>query len=304
LCAGAPRAGRYFVPFALTELNLGKLNNIEVPGTREGGLFMENRREIFVRTLLSVSFLVMIVLNVLADLLPLGGRTTGQISDAYQTLFAPEGYTFLIWGLIYLLGAVHVLYQLGVFRGRSDPENGKLLRSIAVLFSVSSLANAGWILAWHFNNIPLSMALMAVILILLMLIMEALRRKSLTTREKLLVRLPFSVYFGWITVATIANAAALLVSLGWDRWGLSESFWMVVMLIAGVLIGALWIHRARDLAYALVLIWAYAGILVKHFTTFAGKYPGVIAVTTLCLAALVVDIAYVKLPERRKANAV
>jgi hypothetical protein len=261
---------------------------------------MEKRRDLFVRTLLSVSFLLMIVMNALANLLPLGGRTTGQVSDAYPNLFAPADYTFLIWGLIYLLGAVHVLYQLGVFRGRNDAGNEKLLRPVSVLFSISSLANAAWILFWHFGNIPMSMVMMAVILITLAAIMETLRRRALTTREKYLVRLPFSVYFGWITVATIANATVLLVALGWDRWGLSESFWMVVVLIAGVLIGAAWIHRAKDLAYGLVLVWAYIGTIVKHFTAFSGMYPGVIAAAVLSAAALFADIVYVEVSERRK----
>ena len=147
------------------------------------------------------------------------------------------------------------------------------------------------------------MVMMAIILISLILIMVPMRRQNLTAREKALIRLPFSVYFGWITVATIANVTVLLVALGWDRWGLSESFWMVAVLIVGVLIGAAWIHRAKDLAYGLVLVWAYTGIAVKHFTTLAGRYPGVIAATIVCIAALIVDIVYVELTERRKQKA-
>ena len=265
---------------------------------------MEKKLDTGVKTLLSVSFLLMIVVNVLANVLPLGGGTTGAVSDRYANLFAPAGYTFAIWGLIYLLCAVHVLYQLGIFRGRGAPANEKLLRRVAILFSITSLANTAWIFFWHYDNIPMSMVMMAIILISLILIMVPMRRQNLTTREKALVRLPFSVYFGWITVATIANATVLLVALGWDRWGLSESFWMVTVLIVGVLIGAAWIHRAKDLAYGLVLVWAYTGIAVKHFTTFAGRYPGVIAATIVCIAALIADLVYVEVTERRKRKAV
>jgi hypothetical protein len=117
-----------------------------------------------------------------------------------------------------------VLYQLGIFRGRRGATDEKLLRRVAILFSITSLVNAAWILAWHYGNIPLTMILMVLLLAALSAIMESLRRRALTTREKLLIRLPFSVYYGWITVATIANAAVLLVFLNWDRWGLSESF--------------------------------------------------------------------------------
>ncbi len=266
---------------------------------------MGKKMDIAVRTLVSVSFLAMIVVNVLAEVLPLGGRTTGEISDQLPNLFTPAGYTFAIWGLIYLLGAVHVLYQLGIFRGRAGASDEKMLRLVSVLFSVTSLANIAWIFSWHYGNIPLSMVMIASMLIALIVTMEALHRHPPTLREKLLVRLPFSVYFGWITVATIANATVLLVSLGWDRGGLSESFWMVAVLIAGVLIGAARIYRAKDMAYGLVLIWAYAGILVKHLTPpYSGMYPGVIAAVILTLAALLAFIAYVEIWElRRRKNA-
>lgn len=264
---------------------------------------MISKRETGLRTAVSVSFLLMIVINVLAETLPLGGRTTGQVSDSYPNLFSPAGYTFAIWGLIYLLGALHVLYQLGIFRSRRVGADEKLLARIAIPFSVSSLANAAWIFFWHYDQIALSMAMMLVILISLALIMVMLRRRTLSTREKILVKLPFSVYFGWITVATIANAATLLVSLGWDRWGLSEGLWTTVMLIAGLLIGVAWIFHARDLTYGLVLVWAYTGILVRHFTAYAGAHPAVIAVTAVCIAAFIALIGYVGFFERRRLKA-
>ena len=248
---------------------------------------MENRRGIVIKTLVSVSFLVMIVMNVLANTIRLNGFTTGEVSDRYPNLFAPAGYTFAIWGLIYLLTALYVLYQLGIFRGKEATGNEKALFRVAVAFTISNVANTVWIFAWHYLNIPLSMAMTLIMLVSLGIIMEILHKKTLSTREKLFVRLPFSVYFGWITVATIANAVVLLVSLGWDRWGLSESFWMVVILIVGVLIGAARIHRGVDLAYGLVLVWAYTGILVKHVTPpYSGMYPGVIAAIAVSIAAL------------------
>jgi hypothetical protein len=264
---------------------------------------MNAKRVNGLKTALSVSFLIMIVVNVLAEALPLGGRTTEQVSDSHPNLFSPAGYTFAIWGLIYLLGALHVLYQLGIFRSRRAEADEKLLARIAVPFSISSLANAAWIFFWHYDQIAFSMAMMLVILFSLALILVMLRKKTLSKREKLLVKLPFSVYFGWITVATIANAATLLVSLGWDRWGLSDGFWTAVMLIAGLLIGAAWILRARDMAYGLVLVWAYTGIMVKHFTSLSGAHPVVIAVTAVCIAAFIALIGYVGFFERRRLKA-
>ena len=262
---------------------------------------MENRRNVVIKMLVSVSFLLMIAMNVLANAIRFNGYTTGEVSDRYPNLFAPAGYTFVIWGLIYLLTALHVLYQLGVFRGKEATGNEKTLFWVAVAFTVSNVANTVWIFAWHYLNIPLSMVMTLIMLVSLGFIMEFLHRKTLSTREKLFVRLPFSVYFGWITVATIANASVLLVSLGWDRWGLSESFWMVMILITGVLIGAARIHRGKDPAYGIVLVWAYAGILVKHITPpYSGMYPGVIAVIAISIVALIADIGCVEVSETRK----
>lgn len=260
---------------------------------------MNPRRGIGLRTVLSVSFLLMIVTNVLAEALPLGGQTTGQVSDSYPNLFSPAGYTFMIWGLIYLLGALHVLYQLGIFRSRRAEVDEKLLARVAILFSVSSLANAAWVFFWHYNLIALSMLMMLVIFSSLALIMVMLRKKTLAARENILIRLPFSVYFGWITVATIANVTTLLVSLGWDRWGFSEGFWTVVVLIAGLLFGAAWIFRAKDLIYGLVLVWAFTGILVKHFTVFSGAHPVVISVTAVSIAAFLALMGYIGFFEMR-----
>ena len=270
----------------------------------EGGDCLNTKRCIGLRTVVSVSFLLMIVVNVLAEVLPLGGRTTGQVSDAYPNLFSPAGYTFAICGLIYILGALHTLYQLGIFRSRRAEADEKLLARVAVLFSVTSLANAAWVIFWHYDQIALSMAMMLVILASLALIMVMLRKKTLSTREKILIRLPFSVYFGWITVATIANATTLLVALRWDRWGLSEGFWTAAVLVAGLLLGAAWIFRTKDLAYGLVLVWAYTGILVKHFTVFAGAHPVVIAVTVVCIAAFIALMGYIGFFEGRRLKAV
>lgn len=261
---------------------------------------MEKRQGIGLKTTLSVSFLLMVAINALANALKLGGLSTGEVSGLYPNLFAPAGYAFAIWGLIYLLGALHVLYQLGIFRCRAGTANEPLLKRVAVAFSVSSLANAAWVFCWHYRNIPLSTVMILVMLTSLAYIMVLLRKTALSTREKLLVRLPFSVYFGWITVATIANLTVLLVALGWDRWGLSEAFWTAVVLIAGAAIGAAWIHFGRDPAYGLVLVWAYAGILVRHLTAVSPREPVVIAAVCLSIAALAADIVYAEVVRRRR----
>lgn len=251
-----------------------------------------------------ITFLIMIAVNALANILPINGITTGQVSDSYPNLFAPAAVTFAIWGVIYLLLAAHTLYQLGLFHEFPDRWGVALLEKVGILFSMSSLANAAWVFAWHYHSIVLSMLLMVVILLCLIAINQILVSERFSTREKIFIRLPFAVYFGWITVATIANATVLLVSLGWNGWGLPESVWAVLIILVGMLIGAATTIRNRDIFYGLVLVWAYTGILIKHQseTGFAGQYPVIIGTVVLCLILLLAAIFYVfKLKQRREA---
>jgi len=151
--------------------------------------------------------------------------------------FAPTGITFTIWGVIYLLLAAHTLYQLGLFRKKGEEVKTALLKDVGILFGISSLANFGWIFAWHYKVIPLSMVLMLVILVCLALIYIRINKETLTANEKIFIRLPFSVYFGWITVATIANATTLFVDMlgsPVNLLGISEVVWTVVILLVGL----------------------------------------------------------------------
>lgn len=207
----------------------------------------------------------MITVNALANILPINGRNTGEVSDAYKNLFAPAGITFSIWGLIYLLLAGYTLYQLGIFHKENYNKNEELLNKIGIYFSISSIANVAWILTWHYDLIGLSMVLMLVILCCLILINQNLKKENyLSTRDNIFIRIPFSIYFGWITVATIANATTLLVSFDWKGFGISEPIWTIIILVVGMFIGIATILKNRDIAYGLVIIWAYFGIWIKQ----------------------------------------
>lgn len=257
----------------------------------------------WVKALVVVTYVAMITVNALANALPINGRTTGGVSDAYPNLFAPAGLTFSIWGVIYLLLGLHVLYQLGLFRSRDTSDRAALLNRVGVLFSATSVANVSWILAWHYDLIGLSTALLATMLVLLIVITRTILRADLSTRERLLVRLPFSVYFGWITVATIANITVWLVSLGWNGFGISEATWAVIIIAVGAIIGTAVILRDRDIAYGLVFVWAYFGITIKHLSTagFDGDYPQVIITALIGIAAFVAAGVVVLLRRRIRA---
>lgn len=259
-----------------------------------------NKTRTSIKILVTLSFLLMVVVNALANILPINGVKTGQVSDSYQNLFAPAGITFAIWGIIYLLLAFYTLYQLGFFQNNKSTLKKDVFDKVGIYFSISSIANALWIFSWHYHLIPLSMLLMILILICLILIVNAINKAELSFRDKIFVRLPFSIYFGWITVATIANATTLLVSIGWDGLGISEPVWAVIMIAAGVIIAIATILKNNDFAYGLTIIWAYSGILIKHTTAsgFAGQYPNVITTVIICIALLIIIEVYLLFKKR------
>ncbi|MFA5155145.1 MAG: tryptophan-rich sensory protein [Patescibacteria group bacterium] len=247
------------------------------------------------KTLTLGAYMVMIVVNYLAISLPIAGRQTGDISDSYPNLFAPAGYAFSIWGLIYLLLGIYAVYQLWL--GKNE-----IAARINRLFIINALLNAAWIFAWHYDYIGFSVIIMAGLLLTLIRIADILRIGPLTKKEGWLLRLPFSVYFGWITVATIANITVFLVSIGWSRFGLSEIFWTIAILLVGALIGAWRTLKDRAAAYGLVLIWAYGAILYKHLAEsgFSGKYPVIIWTVALCLLIFGGTIALAIIKKKNK----
>jgi len=249
-------------------------------------------KNLILKILAAVSFVAMVTVNILANALPINNRNTGQISDNYTNLFAPAGITFAIWGLIYLLLLGFVLYLIFSISKNKAAKKEALLQKINIYFIATSLVNIAWIFSWHYDFIIISVLLMLSLLFFLIKIADIIRKEKLTTLEKLFISLPFSVYFGWITVATIANITVFLVGIGWSGFGISEFIWTSIILLVGAVIGVLRMRKDRNIAYGLVLVWAYIGILYKHISVagFAGMYPTVIITTIICIIIFLIMI--------------
>jgi len=243
-----------------------------------------------------LTYIAMITVNSLANILPINNISTGDASDYYSNLFAPAAITFSIWGVIYTLLAAFTIYQFFKI-----DINAQKLNKIGVIFSVSSVANLLWIFAWHYLLIELTLPLMLIMLISLMLIAKELRDLELSNKDKVLVKAPFSVYYGWITVATIANITALLVGINWNGFGLSNSIWTFIIVIVGAIIGSITTIYNKDYFYGLVLIWAYIGILIKHTSSayFAGSYSQVVTAIIFSLILLIISNIYVIIKRAR-----
>lgn len=205
-----------------------------------------------------------ILFNGLANALPLNNQTTGEISDRFEVFFVPAGYVFSIWGLIYLGLLAFAIYQ-AMPAQRENPR----LRSIWIAFLTGALANMFWLFLWHYEQFLLTLFAMLILLgsLIVIYLRLGIHRAKVSKGERWLVHLPFSIYLGWITVATIANVTSLLEFYGWNGWGISPAIWAVIMLIAGTIIASAVSLTRADTAYMLVIMWAFAGIAVKHADT-------------------------------------
>lgn len=223
-----------------------------------------------------VTFVLTLVMNGLATSLPLNGMDTGAISDMFPNFFTPAGYVFSIWGVIYTgLIAFTIYHSLPAQR-----ENPRL-RSIGWIFVVSNLFNSAWIFAWHYLLFPLSWVLMLGILGTLLAIFVRLGFQPVSRLERWVVHIPFSIYVGWISVATIANTTILLQDFGFNGSPLPEPVWSVIVMLVGAAIAAYILRTRGDVAYGAVFVWAFIGIAVKYSAT------ALVAYTAAGLAAIV-----------------
>jgi benzodiazapine receptor len=208
-------------------------------------------------------FIFTIVVNTLANVLPINGLNTGEVSALYPSLFTPAGFTFSIWSVIYLLLLGFIVFQ---WRYR----NRKYFSQLSALFITSCLLNGIWILVWHHLLIFFSVIVMILLLFVLIRIFLLLEKhKPNSGNEMMFVRLPFTLYLAWISVATIANISAFLITTSWQGAGLSPATWTIVMIVVAFALATFMIFRFKKLAFAAVVAWALVGIAANklHFIT-------------------------------------
>jgi hypothetical protein len=239
-----------------------------------------------------VATLGTLAVNTLANTLPLNGQDQATISDSFEVFFVPAGYVFSIWGLIYLALIAYTIYQ-ALPAQRDDA----LLNRVGWLYIGTGIANCAWLFVWHYLLFALSLIVMLALLALLITIYLALGtgRTGTDTAQRWLVRVPFSIYLGWITVATVANATSLFNYWGWGN-GLdaASAVWAAVMLVVATVIAVLISLRHGDVAYIAVIVWAFAGIAVKHSGTV------LVAATAWAMAAIAALSLIIGVPRARK----
>jgi len=242
-----------------------------------------------------VAFAVTLIVNVMATTALIGGISTAQVSDNYLTLVTPAGYVFSIWSVIYILLLIFVIYQ-----AMPKQKDRPFHREISYFFVLSCILNIIWLFLWQYQQLVVSIFLMLGLLGSLIAIYLRLNigKSKVPLKERIAVHLPFSVYLGWITVATIANISAALVSLNVGGLGIGATNWAVLVIVVAVLITLIVLATRKDIAYSLVLIWALAGIMVKQAASQTVAMAAEISAIVIAIG-LVATILLTKLKKMR-----
>ena len=238
-----------------------------------------------------IALIITIAVNIMSNAIPLNGLTAGEIADSFDVYFVPAGYVFSIWSVIYLGLIAYAVFQL-LPEQRENPR----LRQTGWWFVLSCAANSIWLFLWHYCYFALSVVAMLTLLISLIVIYLRLGigRQTVSSGERWLVHLPFSVYLGWVTVATIANITAFLDFVNWNGFGISPEIWTLIMVVVATAVAVLMANTRQDIAYLLVLIWAFTGIGVEQADTPLIANAAYLAAAIIAIIVVVVIIQKIR----------
>jgi hypothetical protein len=198
---------------------------------------------------------VTIVFNSLAAAGFVNGIRANEISDRYPTIVTPAGYAFSIWSLIYLGLAAFSVYQL-------LPAKLERFRGVRTLFIASSFLNCAWIYFWHSNQIAVCFVIILALFATVVFIVAKIGCSTMT--ETWLVQAPFGIYAGWLSVASIANLAIMLVYLDVQMSPTTQKIFAVTLILFAAVAAVLVRIKLRNFFYSLAVAWAVTAIAVKQ----------------------------------------
>ncbi|MFX1606456.1 MAG: hypothetical protein ACFFDD_11155 [Promethearchaeota archaeon] len=259
----------------------------------------DNYRQFQIINIIAVVFTIL--MNSLANILPFGGVTTADAADRFFNYFTPAGYVFSIWGVIYTLLIVFIIYQ-----ARTNQRGEEYLGKIGYLYLIGAFFNVTWLIAFHYavdNNLLLLLTEPLILGLLIILLYTYVKLEigmsEVPLNQKLAVHLPISVYAGWISVATIANTASVLnefITIPLD----AQYLWTALVLVVALLLAIIMLVMRKDIAYGLVVVWAAVGIYVKWTTV---EMIPLIFWTALIVAVMIL-IAIIVIPVLTRKNPV
>lgn len=238
-----------------------------------------------------VGLALVVLVNALANVLPLNDQTTGQIANAHPVPFQPAGWVFSIWLVIYALLAIFVIYSFFP-SGRLSAR----IQAIGPLFLITNIANITWIFLWHWEQFRTSMFALVVLLgalVAIYLMLRGARRDTgkMSTLQRLIVAVPFSVYLAWVSIATLANVQVWMREGGWDGGMFGLRGWTVIFLLVGIIVAAGIAFFAHDAAFPLVYVWAYLGIAQRQWSE--DMLISILAIVLVVAAAALTVMAFI-----------
>lgn len=235
-----------------------------------------------------------LIISYLVQSKTISTQDVGQVSLKYDTVFAPAGITFAIWGLIYIaLIAFCIFHLYHAFSNPSNNQTNQDTSNIGWLFTINNIATGFWLIAWVNEYLFLSVALILIqLLTLIMISISAdISNSGRSVPIKVFTHFPLSIYLGWISIATIANISVWLKSTNWDAMGISESTWVIILLLIAVLISLFMILFKGNIPFGLVVLWALFGIVLKRKSIDSIEFESVI--NSAYIAMLIIFIALI-----------
>ena len=245
------------------------------------------------RILYLVNFLALIgllLVSYLSNYLPIQGNTAGEVASKYQSLFNPADFTYTIWIIIFTFLVAHMIFLLN---GSKNPNgfSAMVTSRIGITFLISCVANAAWVIAWHFEHLITTVILLSLLLLSLIdinLRINKIGREPIEKRKYFiwLVKVPFGLYLGWICITIINNISIYLVANGWEGFSLSEGTWTIVLIIFSGFLGLLLLSRLQSYAAAIAIAWGLSGLLYTYWSSssFASiQYTAVFAIALLAI---------------------
>ncbi len=250
-----------------------------------------------------ITCLVMTLFYTISYHYPLNGKqTTYSIAEEYPNLFTPPAYTNLICIILMLLMVGYSLFQFGLILKNSGKLSDERNQQMRLCFSISNLLVIIWILAWSFDFMALALVIVTILVIALSIINKTLSQENLSKSEKVFVRLPFSIGYGYMLMWLIINTITLLKSIRWNFLGISEEIWMIGVLAFVLCIVSYRTQKNKDIAYCLTVLWVYIGILMKHIlkSELDGQYAEVIIALIIYILILLGNAGYLMISNRKR----
>ncbi|NLC66877.1 MAG: tryptophan-rich sensory protein [Clostridium sp.] len=216
-----------------------------------------------VKFLAAITFIIVLIVNFLANYLPINGVLTSEVSDKYESLFTPAGFIFAIWGVIYILLLLFTIYQYLELRNKEPEMDDNYIEKVSSYFMISNIFNVLWILAWHYDLILLSTIFMVFIYIYLFLIMLQIKKSYNSIKDRFFIEIPFSIYFAWINVALLANLMAVYKFFKLDN-SLNENLTVIIVILLGLIIISSMSIYFKSISYLLTGAVSYLAIFLNH----------------------------------------